>query len=58
LNGVCLNILQNSASFGSDENEVEFITAQKDVHIPKADKLHVSFEIVKKCKRATRVNDE
>lgn len=50
LDGVCLNILQNSASFGSDENEVEFITAQKDVHIPKADKLHVSFEIVKNAK--------
>ncbi|QOP43466.1 bifunctional phosphopantothenoylcysteine decarboxylase/phosphopantothenate--cysteine ligase CoaBC [Sulfurimonas sediminis] len=50
LDAVCLNILQNSASFGSDENEIEFITAQKDVHIPKADKLHVSFKIVNNAK--------
>jgi len=50
LDGVCLNILQNSSSFGSDENEIEFITKQKAFHIPKADKLRVSFEIVKNAK--------
>jgi len=50
LDGVCLNILQNSSSFGSDENEIEFITQKKDIHIPKADKLRVSFEIVKNAK--------
>ena len=50
LDGVCLNILKNSSSFGSSENEVEFITQEKNVHIPKDDKLRVSFEIVKNAK--------
>lgn len=51
LDGVCLNILENASSFGSDKNEMEFITKQKNVHIPKADKLNVSFEIVKNAKK-------
>jgi len=50
LDGVCLNILQNSSSFGSDENEIEFITQNKALHIPKNGKLSVSFEIVKNAK--------
>ena len=50
LDAVCLNILHDASSFGSSENEIEFITPQKDVHIPKADKLHVSFEILNDAK--------
>jgi phosphopantothenoylcysteine decarboxylase/phosphopantothenate--cysteine ligase len=50
LDAVCLNVLDNSSSFGSDENEIEFITPNKDILIPKADKLRVSFEIIKNAK--------
>ncbi|ADN09332.1 bifunctional phosphopantothenoylcysteine decarboxylase/phosphopantothenate--cysteine ligase CoaBC [Sulfurimonas autotrophica] len=50
LDGVCLNILDNAQSFGSDDNEIEFITAHKDVLLPRDDKLSVSFEIVKNAK--------
>lgn len=50
LDGVCLNILDDSSSFGSNENEIEFITAQKELLIPKNDKLSISFEILKNAK--------
>ena len=51
LDGVCLNILQDASSFGTDENEIEFITKEKTLHIPKNDKLSVSFEILKNAKK-------
>jgi phosphopantothenoylcysteine decarboxylase/phosphopantothenate--cysteine ligase len=50
LDAVCLNILQNSSSFGSDTNAIEFITKDEVVSIAKNDKLSVSFEIVKNAK--------
>ncbi len=46
IDAVCLNILKDSSSFGSDTNKVEFITANKIESIPHADKLSVSFEIL------------
>ena len=50
LDGVCLNILDNSSSFGSNENEIEFITAKKELLLPRNDKLSISFEILKNAK--------
>ena len=50
LDGVCLNILDNAASFGSADNEIEFITKENELHIPKADKLSISFEILNNAK--------
>jgi len=50
LNAVCLNILKDSQSFGSDTNSVEFISSNEKVSIPSDDKLTVSFEIVKNSK--------
>ena len=47
LDAVCLNILQDSASFGSDTNQIEFITKEKQVSIPSADKLSLAFKILK-----------
>jgi phosphopantothenoylcysteine decarboxylase/phosphopantothenate--cysteine ligase len=47
VDAVCLNILQDSSSFGSDTNKVEFISAQKQESIASADKLSVAFEILK-----------
>jgi phosphopantothenoylcysteine decarboxylase/phosphopantothenate--cysteine ligase len=50
LDGVCLNVLNDSKSFGSETNEVEFITKNKSVLIPQADKLSVSFQIINNAK--------
>ncbi|WP_297441084.1 bifunctional phosphopantothenoylcysteine decarboxylase/phosphopantothenate--cysteine ligase CoaBC [Sulfurimonas sp.] len=50
LDAVCLNVLRDSSSFGSQTNEVDFITKEKDILIPKADKLSISFEIINNAK--------
>jgi len=46
IDAVCLNILKDSSSFGSDTNKIEFISPDKIESIPHADKLNVSFEIL------------
>ena len=46
VDAVCLNILKDSTSFGSDTNRVDFITSQKVESIATADKLSVAFEIL------------
>ena len=46
LDAVCLNILENASSFGSESNAIEFITKEEVNSIAKNDKLSVSFEIV------------
>ena len=51
LDAVCLNVLKDSSSFGSDTNKVEFISAKKIESIPHADKLSVAFEILKHAQR-------
>ncbi len=50
IDAVCLNILKDSSSFGTDTNEVDFLS--KDVHekIAVSDKLSVAFEILKHAK--------
>ena len=50
LNAVCLNILKDSSSFGSDTNSIEFISSKEKISIPSNDKLSVAFEIVKNSK--------
>ncbi len=50
LDAVCLNILEDSSSFGSDTNAIEFITKNEVITLPKQDKLSVSFEIVANAK--------
>jgi len=51
LDGVCLNLLKNASSFGSETNEVEFITKDESVLIPKNDKLTIGFAIIKNAKK-------
>ena len=46
LDAVCLNILENSSSFGSDTNTIDFITKEKINSITTDDKLSVSFAII------------
>ncbi|MDH4943799.1 bifunctional phosphopantothenoylcysteine decarboxylase/phosphopantothenate--cysteine ligase CoaBC [Sulfurimonas sp. C5] len=50
IDAVCLNILKNSSSFGTDTNEIEFIIQNKSVMIPKDSKLNVAFEILNNAK--------
>jgi len=51
INAVCLNVLKDSKSFGSDTNEIEFITNNTTVLIPRADKLSIAFEIIANAKK-------
>ena len=50
LDAVCLNVLKNSESFGTDTNSMTFITKEKQVEIPTADKLSLAFEILLNAK--------
>jgi len=51
LDAVCLNVLKDSDSFGSDTNEIKFITKDSTTHIPSAEKLRVAFEILNSAKK-------
>ncbi len=45
LDAVCLNLLKDSSSFGSDTNAIDFITAKETKKIPQNDKLSVALHI-------------
>ncbi len=51
LDAVCLNILKENNDFGSDFNEIDFITKEGVERIPLKNKLLVSFEILEKAKK-------
>lgn len=50
LNAVCLNVLRDASSFGSETNAVEFITDEGITSIATNDKLSVAFEILNNAK--------
>ncbi len=50
VDAVCLNILQNSQSFGTVDNEIDFITASNISKLPRTDKLSLSFHILDMAK--------
>ncbi|MDA7817452.1 bifunctional phosphopantothenoylcysteine decarboxylase/phosphopantothenate--cysteine ligase CoaBC [Sulfurimonas sp.] len=50
LDAVCLNILQDSSSFGTDNNKVEFISKDEVKSIHSADKVTVSLHILEHSK--------
>ena len=50
IDAVCLNILKDSSSFGSDTNKIEFISANKIESIPHANKLSVALDILEHAK--------
>lgn len=50
LDAVCLNILKDSSSFGSDINSVEFLTPKSSISIPSDSKLNVAFAIINNAK--------
>lgn len=50
LDAVCLNILEDSNSFGTDTNEIEFFTKNNSSKIFSASKLSVAFSILTQSK--------
>jgi phosphopantothenoylcysteine decarboxylase/phosphopantothenate--cysteine ligase len=50
VDAVCYNLLSGSQSFGSDENEIIFITKEKQSPLGKADKLTLSDKILEQAK--------
>jgi len=49
IDAICLNYVSKN-SFGSDENEVVFITKDAEQNIPQADKLDIAFKIINSSK--------
>ncbi|MBW6489503.1 phosphopantothenoylcysteine decarboxylase, partial [Sulfurimonas sp.] len=50
VDAVCLNVLKDSSSFGTDTNKMDFIVKEKKESIPLGDKLTVAFEILEHAK--------
>ncbi len=51
VDAVCYNLLQDSNSFGTQENEISFITAGEIIPLGKADKLSLSEAILSQAQR-------
>ncbi len=49
VDAVCLNLLKDSSSFGSSDNQIDFITAHGIDSLPKMDKLTLSLTILNKA---------
>jgi len=49
VDAVCLNLLKGSESFGTVDNQIDFITAGGLVSLPKDDKLSLSLSILQKA---------
>jgi len=50
VDAVCYNLLNNSESFGTSDNEITFITKEKQILLGKADKLTLSDKILTEAK--------
>ena len=51
IDGVCYNLLKDSQSFGTDENNIIFITGEKSIDLGTADKLRLSFKILSESQK-------
>ena len=54
IDAVCLNILNDASSFGTDLNEIEFITKDEELLLPQNDKLALSFQIITNAKKLSK----
>jgi len=50
VDAVCYNLLKDATSFGGDENEITFITKEKQIPLGRADKLTLSQKILDEAK--------
>ncbi len=55
LDGVCLNLLKNSSSFGTESNAIEFITQEGITSLPEDSKLELSFEILQNAAKLEKL---
>jgi phosphopantothenoylcysteine decarboxylase/phosphopantothenate--cysteine ligase len=51
VDAVCYNLLSNSDSFGTDENEVEFITPEHITSLGRSDKLALAGKILDEARK-------
>lgn len=51
VDAVCYNLLKDAKSFGGDENEITFITKNKQSSLGRADKLTLSQKIIDEAKK-------
>ena len=47
VDAVCLNLLKGSESFGTDDNQIDLITASGSVALPRADKMTLALQLLK-----------
>jgi phosphopantothenoylcysteine decarboxylase/phosphopantothenate--cysteine ligase len=50
VDAVCYNLLQDAKSFGGNENEITFITKEKQVPLGRTDKLTLATKIIDQAK--------
>ncbi|RLA62915.1 MAG: bifunctional phosphopantothenoylcysteine decarboxylase/phosphopantothenate--cysteine ligase CoaBC, partial [Epsilonproteobacteria bacterium] len=50
VDAVCYNLLEDAKSFGGDENEITFITKNKEVSLGRTDKLTLANKILDEAK--------
>lgn len=50
VDAVCLNVLKDSSSFGTETNKIDFLSKHKHEKIAYSDKLSVAFEILEHAK--------
>ncbi len=51
LDAVCLNVLKKENDFGSDFNQIDFITEKEIKKLPLSNKLELSFSILKEAEK-------
>ncbi len=50
IDAVCLNLLNNSSSFGSENNQIDLITKDEIIELPSNNKLSLSLELLDNLK--------
>lgn len=50
VDAVCLNLLKDSSSFGTTDNQIDFITAKEVISLPREDKLSLALRILERAK--------
>ena len=53
VDAVCYNLLKSSSSFGTDDNEITFISKNSEISLGKTDKLALSDKILKEAEKLT-----
>ena len=51
VNAVCYNHIADSNSFGTEDNEIIFITKDNQIKLPRANKLDISLKILKESEK-------